>query len=156
MDEQQTNTGDVMADEMTLTLIKPVQLGGMQYTELQLSEPTAAELIKASKAGNPVEQLVTLIHLNAKVPRAVVDQLRQRDLDGAGDFFGRFSGASPQTLGTSSRSSRASLGGARARHLRSRGPSWRGGTRRRTACTTRTDQRRLIHGQPFRSFRRRH
>jgi hypothetical protein len=89
-------------DQLVLTLRKPISLGELQYAEITLTEPTVAQLRKAAKAGDAIDQLATLIHLNAAVPMTVVDRMVQRDLDAAGDFFGRFSGASPTTPGMSS------------------------------------------------------
>lgn len=87
-------------DEMALLLRAPIKLGEIEYSELQLSEPTCDQLIKAGKAGTPMEQLAALINLNAKVPMPVVSQMKQRDLDRAGDFFAHFSDASQTTTGT--------------------------------------------------------
>jgi len=95
-----------LVDELTVTLVRPINIGRegaeVEYAELQLTEPTYKQLVQAGKAGSAMEQLGTLIHLNAKVPMAVVDQLRQRDLEACGAFFGRFSEDSPETPETSS------------------------------------------------------
>lgn len=80
-----------LPDVLELVLKKPVTHAKTEYTVLNLSEPTAGQLIKASKAGNALEQGATLIHVNAAVPMGVVEQLSQRDFDEAASFFARFS-----------------------------------------------------------------
>jgi hypothetical protein len=87
-------------DTLTLTLRKPVSLGDQTYTELQLCEPTVEQLLKSSKAGAGMDQAVELIHLNAKVPKAVVLKLSHRDFNEAVDFLGRFGETSQPTAGT--------------------------------------------------------
>jgi hypothetical protein len=91
-------------EEHVVPLLVPVKLGDMEYASLTLSEPTYKQLTQAGKQASPMEQLGTLIQLNAKVPMAVVEQLRQRDLEACGSFFAHFSDASPATLETSSQS----------------------------------------------------
>jgi hypothetical protein len=97
---------DEIRDEMVLTLRKPITVGkgaaAIEYTEVQLTEPTVGQLKQASRTGNAIEQLAILISLNGKLPMAVVDQMLQRDLDRAGDFFGRFGNESPPTPAMSS------------------------------------------------------
>jgi hypothetical protein len=88
-------------DEKTITLRKPVDLGGITYDHLDLREPTAKELADASKAGNDVEQAISLISRIAQVPRGAIEKLRQRDLKEASDFFARFNDDSPKTGETS-------------------------------------------------------
>lgn len=77
-------------DELAMTLRKPIKLGELEYATLDLTEPTVAQLRKAGKAGDAIDQLATLIHLNAKVPMTVVDQISQRDMEDAARFFMRF------------------------------------------------------------------
>ena len=81
-------------DSLALALSTPVELGAITYDTLNLSEPTVAQLRKAAKAGDGMDQLATLIHLNAAVPMAVVDKLKQRDFEAAGSFFARFGATS--------------------------------------------------------------
>ncbi len=83
-------------DELILKLRKPLKLGDIEYPQLTLTEPTLGQLRKATASGGALDQLATLIHLNAKVPPSVVDLLSQRDMEAANDFFSRFSGVSPQ------------------------------------------------------------
>lgn len=87
-------------DELVLTLLTPVTFAKVEHTELHLTEPSGAELIAAGKAGTQMEQLVTLIHLNAKIPRGAAELMKQRDLMAAGSFFGHFSDESPTTSET--------------------------------------------------------
>jgi hypothetical protein len=98
--------GTGIEEELVLTFRKPIFLGkgdkAAEYLEVTLTEPTTGQLRVASKAGGSIDVLAVLIHLNAKVPMGVVDQMLQRDLDRAGDFFARFGSESPQTSGQSS------------------------------------------------------
>ena len=88
--------------ELTLQLLTPVTFAKVEYTELHLTEPSGGDLIAAGKAITQMEQLVTLIYLNAKVPRGAVELMKQRDLMAASSFFGHFGDESPPTSGTSS------------------------------------------------------
>jgi hypothetical protein len=83
-------------DEKTIVLRKPVTLGGVTYEKLDLREPTAGELAKATKAGGNVDVAIALISLIAKVPRGAVEGLSQRDLQEASDFLGSFTLAGPE------------------------------------------------------------
>ncbi|QNK65762.1 phage tail assembly protein [Variovorax sp. PAMC26660] len=89
-------------DEITITLRKPVKLGDMTYEKLELREPTAGELEKASSATTNMGVVINLIQLVAKVPRKVVEGLCQRDLKEAGDFLEAFSEGDQTTGETSS------------------------------------------------------
>lgn len=88
--------------EKTITLRKPVTLGEVIYTTLDLREPTAGELEKASTAACNLGVVMNLVSVVAKVPRRVVESLCQRDLKEAGDFLDGFSTADPETGETSS------------------------------------------------------
>jgi hypothetical protein len=87
-------------DEITIIFRKPIKVGEAEYTSIDLTEPTAGQLRKAAKAGDGLDVLCELIHLNSSVPKSVVDQMLHRDLDKAGDFFGRFGEQSPPTPGS--------------------------------------------------------
>lgn len=91
-----------MDDTLELQLREPIKIGDVEFSTLSLSEPTGDQLVKSSKAGNPMEQLIALIQLNAKVPKTVVDRMKQRDLNKAADFFGHFGDETSTTSGTSS------------------------------------------------------
>ena len=82
-------------EEKTIPLRKPVTIGKADnpivFSELKLREPTLGELRKASKAGNGLDSLATLIQLVASVPAGVVDALGQRDMEECGHFFAQFS-----------------------------------------------------------------
>lgn len=86
-------------EEKTVTLRKPVSIGknGSPYTTLDLREPTAGELEKASKASTDIGVVLNLISLVAKVPRGVAEGLCQRDLKEVSDFLGSFNEAAPAT-----------------------------------------------------------
>ena len=93
----------VNPDEITITLRKPVTVGktaksdGVTYGVLDLREPNAGELEKASKSATDIGVVLNLISLVAKVPRAVAEGLSQRDLKEASDFLGRFNEDAPVT-----------------------------------------------------------
>lgn len=91
-------------DEKTIVLRKAVVLGDVTYAELNLREPTAGELEKASNAATQIGVAISLISLIARIPRGVVEKLGQRDLKEASDFLGSFSDDSPATGATSSQS----------------------------------------------------
>lgn len=94
-----TTKGESFADTLTLTLREPIQVGGVEHAVLELSEPSMKQLREAEKAGTSLDQLAKLISLNARVPMAVVDAMKQRDLSRAGDFFAHF--GDPSTSSTS-------------------------------------------------------
>ena len=79
-----------MDDTLTLVLARPITLGELVYTEIELSEPTVKQLRAAAKAGGGLEWGATLISQNVPLPMAVVDKMTQRDFTRAADFFGRF------------------------------------------------------------------
>ncbi len=89
-----------MESELTIPLPAPIKMGEHEYTELKLSEPTVGELRKAGKAGDGLDQLATLMHLNGKLPLSIVDQMPQSVMEAAADFFGRFGKPSPTTSAT--------------------------------------------------------
>ena len=90
MNQVNTAVAAPAEDEKTLELRKPVKLGEVEYCTLNLREPTAGELSKASKAGGNVDIAIALISLIAKVPRGAVEKLSQRDFQEAADFLGSF------------------------------------------------------------------
>lgn len=81
---------DQFEDEFDLVLREAIVLGTASYETLHLTEPTAGQLMKASKHVNDVESLIALISLNAKVPMAVIEKMKQRDMERAGAFFAHF------------------------------------------------------------------
>lgn len=95
--ENNAESTSQIVDEKTLVLRKPVKVGEQEYTELHLREPTAGELSQATKQANSIDVGIALISLIAKVPKAVVNQLCQRDFAEANDFLGSFTPAGPHT-----------------------------------------------------------
>lgn len=79
-----------MDDTLTLVLSKPIMLGELTYTEIELTEPTVKQLRAAAKAGGGLEWGAALISQNVPLPMAVVDKMMQRDFSRAADFFARF------------------------------------------------------------------
>ena len=81
-----------MEESLTLELRKPITKGGVEYTTLELREPTAGEMAKA-RASDPLQDLGMIIHLVslvAKIPKAVVEEIGVRDLTSAGDYLTSF------------------------------------------------------------------
>ena len=89
-------------EEKTLTLRKPVKIGEIVYDSLALREPTAGELSKANKQADPIDSMILLISLVAKVPKTAIEQMTQRDLEDAADFLGGFGSDSRKDISTSS------------------------------------------------------
>lgn len=90
--------------EKTITLRKPVTIADQVYDKLTLEEPTAGQIEKASAAANGMGVVINLIAAVAKVPRAVVERLCQRDFKEAGDFLQQFNAVDLTTGETSSQS----------------------------------------------------
>lgn len=79
-----------LGDELILQLRAPVSLGDVEWRELKLTEPTVDQLTKSMKAGIGIEQTAMLLSLNAGIPLAAVQRMKQRDLQDASAFFLHF------------------------------------------------------------------
>jgi hypothetical protein len=88
--EQAPLAPQTIRDELVITFREPIMLVDLEFAEITLTEPTMGQMRKASKAGGPLDQLAHLIAFNASVPPAVVDKMRKRDIERAGDFFAQF------------------------------------------------------------------
>ncbi len=88
-------------DTFTMPLRRPITIGKepntITYSTLELREPTAGELEKATREGTNVGVSITLIHLVSGIPRRAAEQLSQRDLKEASDYLGGFTEDGPQT-----------------------------------------------------------
>ena len=82
-----------MSEALTLKLRKKVNLEGMELSELQLCEPNAGQLEKASFASTGVAANIILISEVAKVPMAAVRLLSKRDLEAAVRYLSGFQDA---------------------------------------------------------------
>lgn len=93
-----------MQEEKTIVLVKPVEFNDQTVAELNLREPTAGELSKATRAGgdNNVDVAISLISQIAAVPKKVVELLGQRDFQACNDFLGSFTATGQETGETSS------------------------------------------------------
>lgn len=91
-------------DEKTVVLRKPIMLGDVTYAEVNLREPTAGELSKATRAGadNNVDVAISLISQIAGLPMKVVQSFSQRDFQECNDFLGSFTLGGLETGETSS------------------------------------------------------
>lgn len=88
-------------DEKTFTLRKPLKLGTLEVTEVTLREPTAGELEQAQRQSTSVGQAISLIQIQSKHPRRMIESMSQRDLQECSDFFALFQVSSPATQDTS-------------------------------------------------------
>lgn len=86
-----------MEDEKIVVLRKPVTLGTVTYSQIELREPVAKELDKASREPSNVASAIVLISAVAKIPRGAVELLTQRDLQECSDFLGSFGKAGETT-----------------------------------------------------------
>ncbi len=90
-------------EEMTITLSKPVVIGKAEntltYLELQLREPTAGEMEKASREDTGVGSAITLISLITKIPRSAVEKIGKRDLTAANKYLEGFTDAGQPAVG---------------------------------------------------------
>ncbi len=93
-DQQAQDQAVEIVDEKTIPLRKPVKIGDITFDKLDLREPTAGELEKASNATTQIGVVISLISLVARIPRGAAEKLCQRDLREASDFLGSFSGDS--------------------------------------------------------------
>lgn len=87
--------GDTKTVEYTKTikLKRPVTHGQETYTELNLKEPTAAQVIKAQKDGaanGPLACAILLIAEVCAIPKAAVERVGISDIMDAEGFLGRF------------------------------------------------------------------
>lgn len=81
-----------MEDAKTIELLKPVKLGNITYSKLELREPTAGEMAKAERdSASSLDSVITLISLVAGIPRKAVEGLCQRDFSAADLYLAGFS-----------------------------------------------------------------
>jgi hypothetical protein len=96
-----------MQDEITIELRKPVSVGkgdaAVIYEKLDLREPSAGELEKASRADTSVGSAITLISLITSIPRGAVEKISKRDLVAANRFLEGFTDAG-QSVGVDGQS----------------------------------------------------
>jgi hypothetical protein len=89
---------EIMNDTITITLRKPVTIGELKFENLNLQEPTAGQLEKASNGvTSSVGVVINLISAVAVVPRKVAESLCQRDFQEASDFLNSFNDLAPST-----------------------------------------------------------
>ncbi|EON14820.1 phage tail assembly protein [Pandoraea sp. SD6-2] len=87
-------------DEKTITLRKPVKLGSGEsevvYDKINLREPTAGELDKATSVGGSNMGIgIMLIHLVSGLPKTAIEKLCQRDFTEANEYLGGFTDDGP-------------------------------------------------------------
>lgn len=82
-DEQQ------LADELVITLRKPVEFAGESHTQLVLREPTGAEMLQWDRLSG-VEADIKAVAIVSGLPEPVVKQIGARDLIQAGRYLAAF------------------------------------------------------------------
>lgn len=84
-------------DTLTIVFAKALLLGSGEnattYESVELREPTAGELEKATRADTQIGVVINLVSSVGRIPRGVVEKMGQRDLGKASAFFGTFSDA---------------------------------------------------------------
>ena len=85
-----------MEETRTITLRKSVKLGDVEYKELRLREPTAAEWMQFDKLDG-VEADVKAIAIVSGVPEPAVNMIGVRDLIQASRYLADFLSSDPKT-----------------------------------------------------------
>ncbi|RSU46345.1 phage tail assembly protein [Sphingomonas sp. S-NIH.Pt15_0812] len=80
---------DQPADELRVTLRKPITLGSQTYADLLLREPTAAEWQQWHRLEG-VDADIMAISVVSGVPRPVIERIGTRDLLTAARYIARF------------------------------------------------------------------
>ena len=79
-----------MDDTLHLTLLKPVKLGDIEYSEITLTEPTAGAIEAALKEPQQTTANIVLIASIAQVPAGAVRQMCLRDFNKCVQFLEGF------------------------------------------------------------------
>lgn len=77
--------------ELDLQLVEPITVGKDTITHLHLTEPTMKQLRESQRAAVPLGGMCVLLQLNTGLLPAVIDKLKQRDINAIDDFFAQFS-----------------------------------------------------------------
>ncbi len=91
---------DIVSDEMTLTLRKPIKLADRQITQLELREPTAYEVQQVEKVANKdgsTASNITLVALVSGLTAGEIGKVGYSDLSKALAFLSPFITPGPQT-----------------------------------------------------------
>lgn len=78
-----------LPEELTITLRKPVEFGGLTYDKLILREPTAGQMLDWDKL-NGHEADVKAVSIVSGVPEQAVHKIGSRDFTAAAKFIARF------------------------------------------------------------------
>lgn len=81
---------DPFDDRLVLVFRKPIVIGDVTYSQVILTEPNGKQLIQAEGVAGEWNAVVTLIHIVGVIPMSVAEQIKQRDLTTAMNFFMRF------------------------------------------------------------------
>lgn len=88
--EELVEPAEQIPEEKTFKLRKPLKLGKLEVGELTLHEPTAGELEQAQRQTTSVGQAISLIQIQSRHPRRLIESMTQRDLQECSDFFALF------------------------------------------------------------------
>ncbi|WP_172811920.1 phage tail assembly protein [Burkholderia sp. PAMC 28687] len=79
---------------LKLRLKRPVMIGSgrgaIRYTDLALACPTKKQAERAAKAGDDMDQLISMLALVAEVPAEAIERLGARDFAAACRFMSQF------------------------------------------------------------------
>lgn len=85
-----------MSDTKTITLRSPVDLDGRTFNNIDLCEPTVAQMEKAALAPTGIASNIMLVADVAKVPIGMVRAMKKRDFEEACEFLQGFRPADPR------------------------------------------------------------
>ncbi|MFC4168443.1 phage tail assembly protein [Teichococcus aestuarii] len=92
MDDIYTDEETVIEEKPPLRIrFAPFEVGGKTYDSIVVSEPTAGQLLAMGKQTEAVQQILTLISLNASIPMPAAHRLPQRVIERASEHFASFS-----------------------------------------------------------------
>lgn len=89
---------DALEGEKIIRLHRAIEHAGRTYSELELREPTAGQMVEIEKKRG-WESNIHAVALCSGVPEAAVKMMSARDIDAAMEFIAAFFGADP-AIGT--------------------------------------------------------
>ena len=89
METPSTAVAETIPDEKTITLRKPVELGGITYAELKLREPLASEWSQFDKVLG-IEGDILAVAIVAGIPPIAVGKIGARDFKAAARYIASF------------------------------------------------------------------
>jgi hypothetical protein len=86
-----------LGDTLKLPLKKQIGLGDQKWDELDLIEPSLAQVMKAEEAGSGNIMMLALLSAVTKVPQLALKQLAYSDFRKADAFLAQFASAGRKT-----------------------------------------------------------